>query len=88
MFWVSASLVMSTPKEIDMFTKLTKALVAALVLAGVSLSVASTASAAPRSYQGECAHFTDGSTNCGFATFRQCQADVSGVGGICSQNPA
>jgi Protein of unknown function (DUF3551) len=35
-----------------------------------------------------CAYFTDGSTNCGFYTFQQCLADVSGVGGYCSQNPA
>ena len=39
-----------------MFTKLTKALVAALVLTGVSRSVASTASAAAWSYQGGYMH--------------------------------
>jgi len=28
-----------------------------------------------------------GSSNCGFSTVEQCQADVSGVGGFCMQNP-
>lgn len=27
-------------------------------------------------------------TNCGFVTYRQCQATISGVGGFCYQNPA
>jgi hypothetical protein len=39
-----------------MLTKLTKALVAAVVLTGVSLGVASSASAAPWSYQGGYMH--------------------------------
>jgi hypothetical protein len=30
-------------------------------------------------------HF--GATNCGFATFQQCLAAVSGVGGSCGANP-
>ena len=29
-----------------------------------------------------------GSSNCGFYTFAQCQADISGVGGWCYRNPA
>jgi len=36
-----------------------------------------------------CAQYSDGSggaMNCGFATFQQCLADVSGVGGFCTQN--
>ena len=28
-----------------------------------------------------------GSSNCGFVTFEQCQAAISGLGGICQQNP-
>ena len=28
-----------------------------------------------------------GATNCGFATFQQCMAAVSGVGGSCGPNP-
>jgi hypothetical protein len=35
-----------------------------------------------------CAIYNDGSgsKNCGFASFQQCQADVSGIGGFCTQN--
>ena len=35
-----------------------------------------------------CAYY-DGNegTNCGFATFEQCQADISGVGGYCAPHP-
>jgi hypothetical protein len=28
------------------------------------------------------------STNCGFMTWRQCMADISGVGGMCHENAA
>ena len=28
-----------------------------------------------------------GATNCGFATFQQCLATVSGIGGSCGPNP-
>lgn len=36
-----------------------------------------------------CAQYTGGmgGTNCGFATFQQCLATVSGIGGFCTQNP-
>jgi Protein of unknown function (DUF3551) len=34
-----------------------------------------------------CAHYGGkGGTNCGFHSFAQCQAAVSGTGGFCSQN--
>ena len=33
-----------------------------------------------------CAEMTAGATNCGFYSFRQCQAYVSGVGGFCNEN--
>ena len=33
-----------------------------------------------------CAIYSDGQgNNCGFASFQQCQADVSGLGGFCTQ---
>jgi Domain of unknown function (DUF4399)/Protein of unknown function (DUF3551) len=36
-----------------------------------------------------CAYYKGGSgTSCGFATFEQCLASVSGVGGTCGRNPA
>ena len=31
--------------------------------------------------------FHGGATNCGFATWQQCQAAISGVGGSCGANP-
>jgi hypothetical protein len=33
-----------------------------------------------------CATYRAGGGNCGFSTFAQCQAAVSGVGGNCSEN--
>ncbi|MGE5534311.1 MAG: DUF3551 domain-containing protein [Acidobacteriota bacterium] len=29
-----------------------------------------------------------GATNCGFVTYQQCMATISGIGGYCYQNPA
>jgi Protein of unknown function (DUF3551) len=36
-----------------------------------------------------CAYYDvwQGATNCGFSTFQQCMATVSGVGGSCGPNP-
>jgi hypothetical protein len=36
-----------------------------------------------------CAHYGSpgGGTNCGFYSFEQCQATVSGIGGFCNRNP-
>jgi len=35
-----------------------------------------------------CAYYGDGNEaiNCGFTTYEQCMADVSGIGGFCQQN--
>lgn len=37
-----------------------------------------------------CAHYAgggfSGATNCGFSTYRQCMATVSGIGGFCMRN--
>jgi hypothetical protein len=36
-----------------------------------------------------CAQFSDGtSPSCTFATLQQCNASISGVGGVCNLNPA
>jgi hypothetical protein len=36
-----------------------------------------------------CAQFSDGtSPSCTFATLQQCDASISGVGGVCNLNPA
>jgi hypothetical protein len=34
-----------------------------------------------------CAMFTRGSENCGYSTFEQCRAAVSGLPAFCQQNP-
>ena len=34
-----------------------------------------------------CSHYTRGSSNCGFYSFEQCQANVRGICGFCQQNP-
>jgi Protein of unknown function (DUF3551) len=35
-----------------------------------------------------CAQYSNhGATNCGFYSFEQCQATVSGIGGFCMRNP-
>ncbi|HEY6994398.1 MAG TPA: DUF3551 domain-containing protein [Xanthobacteraceae bacterium] len=34
-----------------------------------------------------CAYYTKGATNCGFHSYAQCAADVSGIGGSCAPNP-
>ena len=61
-----------------------KVVLAAAVLAVLPL----TASGAKAQYAPWCAYYTVGGTNCGFHSFGQCQAAVSGIGGTCSPNPA
>jgi hypothetical protein len=38
-------------------------------------------------YYAWCARYDAYAYNCGFTTFQQCQATVSGAGGFCYQNP-
>jgi Protein of unknown function (DUF3551) len=33
-----------------------------------------------------CAVDNEGGSNCGFYTYRQCQEDISGIGGSCERN--
>jgi hypothetical protein len=63
------------------------ALRAALALAAVV--TAGALDATPASAQGAwCAQYNGrGGTNCGFYTWEQCRAAVSGVGGFCSPSP-
>ena len=56
-----------------------------LALAGVTLLYAGSVRAENK--EAWCAYYSDHSTNCGFSTFGQCEADISGVGGMCSRNP-
>jgi hypothetical protein len=52
-------------------------------------AVAGTAPAAAQNYPW-CADYGDigdGGSNCGFVSFAQCQATISGIGGSCRRNP-
>jgi len=64
----------------------------ALLIAGATIVAAAFGSGtAAMAQEGPwCAHYdfgSDESVNCGFQDFRQCVADVRGIGGFCSQNP-
>ena len=57
--------------------------IAAITFAGLLLS-----SVGARADGTWCATYgSHGGTNCGFYSFEQCQATVSGIGGFCYQNP-
>ncbi len=58
-----------------------------IVLAAAALAALSFTSVDARADGAWCARDTKGGTNCGFHTFAQCQADISGIGGFCSPNP-
>ncbi len=53
-----------------------------LVIAAM-LGLAAPAAAAGPAW---CAAYRNGSTNCGFNTYEQCMAAISGIGGFCNRN--
>jgi len=55
---------------------------------GLCISIVGAAKNADAQNYPWCAQYNDGSggMNCGFTTFQQCLADVSGIGGFCIQN--
>ncbi len=58
------------------------------VLAAVTAAAASTSSAGAEEYPW-CAVYSDhdlGATNCGFVSYAQCLATISGIGGSCRPN--
>jgi len=59
-----------------------------IFLAGAALAAMSLTSIPAHADGAWCARDTRGGTNCGFHTFAQCQADISGIGGSCSLNPS
>ncbi|WP_168192837.1 DUF3551 domain-containing protein [Undibacter mobilis] len=67
---------------------------AAMLLALVIASAASLQAISPARAGVEypwCAVYSEwsvGATNCGFTTLAQCRATISGVGGMCVENPA
>ncbi|MEN3376616.1 MAG: hypothetical protein V7604_1971 [Hyphomicrobiales bacterium] len=52
-----------------------------------ALSVAAQATPARAREYPWCARYDAWAYNCGFATFQQCLATISGAGGICTPNP-
>ena len=58
-----------------------------IVLAAAALAALPFTSVDARADGAWCARDSKGGTNCGFHTFAQCQADISGIGGFCSPNP-
>jgi Protein of unknown function (DUF3551) len=59
-----------------------------IFLAAAALAAMSLTSIPAHADGAWCARDTRGGTNCGFHTFAQCQADISGIGGSCSLNPS
>jgi hypothetical protein len=60
-----------------------------LILVVLAAGVSTEKPAEAQSYPW-CAYYNlgfGGATNCGFATWQQCQAAISGVGGSCGANP-
>jgi hypothetical protein len=61
----------------------------AIVLAAAVLAYAGMTTPLYAQQAPYCAQFSDGtSPSCTFATLQQCNASISGVGGVCNLNPA
>ena len=56
--------------------------VGAAALAGLSAAAPATAATYPW-----CARYSSSAGECSFQTRQQCLDDVSGIGGVCTQNP-
>jgi hypothetical protein len=69
-----------------------KAMLPTLALAAVAIGAAMVGAAAPAQAQNYpwCAYYAmgedGGGTNCGFVSYEQCMATLSGMGGFCIQN--
>ncbi len=61
---------------------------ALLLLTGILLAAAATRTPAEAQNYPWCAYYSGraGGTNCGFTSYEQCMATVSGIGGFCSVN--
>jgi hypothetical protein len=58
-----------------------------LGLIAVLLAIAPFTGSAARAEGQWCAYYRQSGTNCGFHSFAQCLATISGVGGDCLPNP-
>jgi Protein of unknown function (DUF3551) len=62
---------------------------AVLFVLGILVGAAAISTRAEAQNYPWCAHYggkSGGGTNCGFTTFEQCLATVSGIGGFCDRN--
>ena len=60
---------------------------AILAITATALSLTAHATPAQAREYPWCARYDAWTMNCGFATFQQCLATISGVGGLCTPNP-
>jgi Protein of unknown function (DUF3551) len=60
-----------------------------LLTLGIGLAASAIGTSAEAQNYPWCAYYGDdfGGTNCGFVSFAQCLATVTGIGGFCDQNP-
>ncbi|HMJ44627.1 MAG TPA: DUF3551 domain-containing protein [Pseudolabrys sp.] len=65
---------------------MSKYLYAALVLASLTATWATPAAAVEYPWCAQYGWSGQGGRNCGFSTYRQCMATVSGIGGYCERN--
>ena len=59
-----------------------------IVTTVITLAVLSVANTGARADGPWCAYDVRGGTNCGFHSYEQCMANISGIGGYCAQKPA
>jgi hypothetical protein len=62
-------------------------LLAIFAITAAAFSLAAQATPAQAREYPWCARYDVWTMNCGFTTFQQCLATISGVGGICTPNP-
>jgi hypothetical protein len=60
--------------------------IAVYALLAMPMLLGASAPAAAQEYPW-CARYDWSTTNCGFVSFQQCLATISGIGGRCEQNP-
>jgi Protein of unknown function (DUF3551) len=60
----------------------------ALVALAATAAINAQPAAAQQQVYPWCAEMYDGATECTFQTRQQCEADVTGLGGFCYENPA
>jgi hypothetical protein len=74
--------------KVDLRTNARRRNMRSLIVAGsLGLALLALPAAAEAREYPWCAQYSWSNYNCGFVTFQQCLATISGVGGFCKQNP-